>query len=65
VLKSSVTQPIDFLLLDIVGEAEVLQQTPRSVIVAPPSSVIFPPIVTLVYSIAFAADVTTVGSFGV
>ena len=37
------------------GLGEVLQQTPRAVIVAPPSSVIFPPLVAVVDVIDVAA----------
>lgn len=36
------------LLFKIVGEVEVLQQTPRDVTAAPPSLVIVPPLIALV-----------------
>ena len=44
------------------GLAEVLQQTPRVVIVAPPSSVMFPPLVAVVAVIDVTVVVVRVGN---
>ncbi len=49
------------LLLSMVGEVEVLQQTPRAVTVEPPSAVTLPPPVAVVLAIAEIAFVVTVG----
>ena len=46
----------------IVGFAVVLQQTPRAVMVAPPSSVILPPLAAVVFVMDVAAVVVRVGS---
>ena len=54
--------PSVVLLLAVVGEALVLQQTPRAVTVAPPSEVIFPPLLAVVATIALAFVVVSVGS---
>ena len=50
------------LLLAMVGLAVVLQQTPCSVIVAPPSVVIVPPAVALPGAIALTPVVVKVGA---
>ena len=46
----------------MVGFAAVLQQTPRAVTVAPPSTVTLPPLAAVVIVIAVAAVVVTVGN---
>ena len=51
------------LLLAIVGFVDVLQQIPRPVTVAPPSEVMFPPLVAVVWVIFEAAVVVNVGKF--
>ncbi len=43
------------------GLGEVLQQTPRTVMAAPPSSVILPPLAAVVFVIDVAAVVVSVG----
>ena len=53
---------IVFVDKEILGFAAVLQQTPRAVIVAPPSSVIFPPLVAVVFVIDVTAVVVRVGN---
>ena len=53
--------PSEVLLFRIVGEDVVLQQTPRSVTVVPPSVVIVPPLVPVVLVIALIAVVVIVG----
>ena len=45
----------------VVGVWLVLQQTPRAVTVAPPSEVIFPPLVAVVAAILVAAVVVRIG----
>jgi hypothetical protein len=45
-----------------VGFAVVLQQTPRAVIAAPPSSVMLPPLAAVVFVIDVAAVVESVGN---
>jgi hypothetical protein len=49
---------------EIVGVAEVFQQTPRAVTDAPPSSVIFPPAVAVDLVIAETAVVAIIGGLG-
>lgn len=44
-----------------VGLGEVLQQTPRAVMAAPPSSVILPPLAAVVFVMEVAAVVVSVG----
>ena len=46
----------------MVGFAPVLQQTPRAVMVAPPSAVTLPPLAAVVRVIAVAAVVVTVAN---
>ena len=46
----------------MVGFAPVLQQTPRAVMVAPPSAVTLPPLAAVAVVIALAAVVVTVGN---
>ena len=46
----------------IVGFADVLQQTPRYIIVLPPSLVTFPPLVAVVCVIEDTAVVVSVGT---
>ena len=46
----------------MVGFADVLQQTPRAVMAAPPSAVILPPLVALVAVIDVTAIVVRVGN---
>ena len=48
-----------------VGAADVLQQTPRAVIVEPPSEVVTPPDTAVVELIAVIAFVTRTGTVGV
>ena len=43
------------------GLAEVLQQTPRAVTVAPPSKVTFPPLIAVIDVILLTAVVVSVG----
>ena len=45
----------------MVGFAVVLQQTPRAVTAAPPSVLMFPPLVAVVFVIAVTAVVVIVG----
>jgi len=45
----------------VVGLAVVLQQTPRAVMTAPPSSVMFPPLVAVVFVIDVTVVVVRVG----
>jgi hypothetical protein len=54
-----------FVVSAIVGSAVVLQQTPLALTAAPPSEVIFPPLVAEVEVIALKAVVETVGTPGV
>ena len=51
----------EVLLFDVVGFAEVFQQTPLAVIEAPPSAVTFPPLEALLAVIKDMAVVVTVG----
>lgn len=61
--KTPLPVPSDvFVDKAIVGFAVVLQQTPRAVIAAPPLSVIFPPLVAVVFVIDDAAVVVSVGN---
>jgi hypothetical protein len=50
------------LSLAIVGDCDVLQQTPLAVIVAPPSFVILPPEVVVVVVVFVSAVVESVGN---
>jgi hypothetical protein len=54
--------PSVVLLLAVVGLAVALQQTPRAVTDAPPSLVIFPPLVAVVVVIKVIAVVERVGT---
>ena len=49
------------LLFAVVGEAVVLQQTPRAVTAAPPSVEIVPPLLAVMLVMALAAVVVRVG----
>ncbi|MBA7549578.1 hypothetical protein ES705_42067 [subsurface metagenome] len=60
--KLPVPLPSIVVSLAIVGFCEVLQQTPRTVTVAPPSSVIFPPLSAEFSVIELAEMVDTVGT---
>jgi hypothetical protein len=51
------------VLSAIVGEGDVLQQTPLDVMFPPPSEVMFPPLVADVVVIEVASVVVTVGRF--
>ena len=51
-----------FVVKETVGFAVVLQQMPRAVMVAPPSSVILPPLVAVVFVMDVAAVVVRVGN---
>ncbi len=53
--------PLVVLLLAMVGEEDVLQQTPLAVTVAPPSEVTFPPPVAVVWVMLVIELVVTVG----
>ena len=59
--KLPVPVPLVVLLLAVVGFADVLQQTPRDAMVAPPSEVIFPPLEAVVEVIDVKGVVLTVG----
>ena len=50
---------------EMVGLAVVLQQTPRAIMDAPPSEVIFPPLVAVVVEMELNAVVVTKGAVGV
>jgi hypothetical protein len=59
--------PVPFVVLvlnEVVGSADVLQQTPRAVTDAPPSLVIFPPLVAVFCVINDAAVVIRTGITG-
>ena len=56
--------PSDVLVLAIVGPVVIFQQTPRAVIAAPPSFVIFPPLVEEVCVIAVTTVVVNDGREG-
>ena len=60
-IKLPVAAPSIVLLLFIVGDEVVAQQTPRSVIVAPPSLVILPP---LIAEVEVVSDTDTVDKMG-
>jgi hypothetical protein len=60
-VKIPVPVPSVVLLLEVVGLAEVPQQTPLSMTVAPPSEVTFPPLVAVVDVVAVVVPVVTVG----
>ena len=60
-VKLPVPVPFVVLLLEIVGLADVLQQTPLAVTEAPPSEVTFPPLEALLEVIEDTAVVVTVG----
>ena len=63
--KVPVPVPSDVLVLKaVVGPDVVLQQTPRTVTVAPPSEVMFPPEVAVVDPMALAATVLSTGAVG-
>ena len=55
-LKLPVPEPLEVLLLAVVGLDEVLQHTPRAVTLAPPSLVTLPPLLAVVAVAAFAAN---------
>ena len=57
--------PSEVLLLLVVGPELVFQQIPRAVTEAPPSLVIFPPLVAVVWVIDVIAVVVSVGTTGV
>jgi len=61
-VKLPVPVPFVVLMLLVVGLADVLQQTPLAVIVAPPSEVTFPPLVAVDVVTADIAVVVTVGA---
>jgi hypothetical protein len=60
-IKIPLPFPSKVLLLEIFGLGEVLQQTPLSVTVAPPSDVTFPPLVAVVWVVLEIEEVVTVG----
>jgi len=65
-VKLPVPVPSDVLVLnEIVGPEEVLQQTPRAVIVEPPSEVVTPPDTAVVEPIEAIAFVKSTGTVGV
>ena len=53
-----------FVLRAVVGLGLVLQHTPRTLTLAPPSEVIFPPLEALFCVILLILDVVTVGTVG-
>ena len=62
---AKIPMPVPLIVLvdkAIVGLAVVAQQTPRAVMVAPPSAVTLPPLAAVVMVIAVAAVVVTVGN---
>ena len=61
-VKLPVPVPSVVLLLEIVGLADVPQQTPLAVTTAPPPEVTFPPLEALVEVIEDTAVVVTVGA---
>ena len=61
-VKLPVPVPSEVWLLLVVGLADVLQQTPRAVIVAPPSEVTFPPLDALIEVMDDTSLVVTVGN---
>ena len=61
-VKLPVPLPSVVLLSEVVGLADVLQQTPRAVTVAPPSDVTFPPLDALFVVIKETVVVVTVGT---
>ena len=63
-VKVPVPVPSSVLLSDVVGDCDVLQQTPFAVIDAPPSSVTFPPEDAVVWAIAVTLLVDTEGRVG-
>jgi hypothetical protein len=60
-VNAPVPVPLVVLLSAVVGSAEVLQQTPRAVTLAPPSEVTFPPPDAVVEVIDVIVAVVTVG----
>ena len=62
-VKLPVPVPSEVWLLLVVGLADVLQQTPRAVTVAPPSELTFPPLDALIDVKSDTAVVVTVGTF--
>jgi hypothetical protein len=63
-MKAPVPEPSDVLLFSVVGLAEVLQHTPRSVTSEPPSLVILPPPEAEEEVISVTAVVVRVGTKG-
>ena len=63
-VKAPVPVPSVVLLSEVVGSADVLQQTPLKVTEAPPSSVIFPPLEAVVEVMAEGLVVLSVGVVG-
>jgi len=63
-VKGPFPVPSEVLLLAIVGDAVVFQQTPLAVTEAPPSSDMFPPVVAVVAAIELALMVVSVGALG-
>ena len=61
-VKFPVPVPSVVWLSDMVGLAEVLQQTPRAVTAAPPASVTLPPLDAVIEVILETAVVVTVGT---
>ena len=61
-VKVPVPVPSVVWLSDVVGLAEVLQQTPLAVTAAPPASATFPPLDAVVEVILEIAVVVTVGT---
>lgn len=61
-LKLPVPDPLDVLLFAVVGLPEVSQHTPRAVTVAPPSLVIFPPLLAELVVMDETAVVVRVGT---
>ena len=57
-MKTPVPVPSVVLEFAVVGFAEVLQQTPRAVTLAPPSEVMFPPLAAEVVAIVVTVVVT-------
>ena len=60
-VKAPVPEPSEVWLLEIVGFADVLQQTPLAVTAAPPSLLTLPPLVALIEVMFDTVVVVTVG----
>ena len=60
-VKLPVSVPSLVLLLEMVGLEVVPQHTPRAVTLAPPSELMFPPLVAVVWVIELAEVVVRVG----